>query len=138
VLNQVQENYDGLGNIVSDAQSHSGAVSSSTPSVDYCYDQSTGELESMEYPNGRTLNYGYTDVGQINGISDSSGTLSSYSSLGLDTPISSTYGNGVTENATLDTFGRIAEQKYTKGSTDLDDISYGYDNEGRNKGDITH
>jgi hypothetical protein len=65
VLNQVQESYDGLGNVTSDAQSHSGAVSGSTPSVNYSYNQSTGERESMEYPNGRTLSYGYSDVGQI-------------------------------------------------------------------------
>jgi hypothetical protein len=136
VLNQVQESYDGLGNIIGDAQSHSGAVSGSTPSVNYSYSQSTGELESMEYPNGRTLNYSYASgidasIGRLSSISDASGTLQSYGYLGLDTPVKMTDGNGVSSNITLDTFGRVAEQKWTNASgTTIDDFSYLYDQDG--------
>ncbi len=62
VVNQVEDVYNGLGQLSGQYQAVSGSVdTSSTPEVQYAYsDPSTGSLTiSMTYPNGRVINYGY-------------------------------------------------------------------------------
>jgi YD repeat-containing protein len=105
VLNQVQETYDGFGQLASDAQSHDGPVVSSgtsaTPTVSYTYDATKGDrITSMTYPDGRTINYNYGTslddlTSRIASISDSSGTIQSYAYQGTSTPMTMVDGNGV-------------------------------------------
>jgi hypothetical protein len=64
VLNQVQLTYNAFGQLITEQQSHSGAVGGSTPSVQYAYDtgaSSSNEirLNQLTYPNGRAVSYNY-------------------------------------------------------------------------------
>jgi len=63
VVNDVQMVYNNFGQLVTDFQSHSGAVNTSTtPNVQYAYDNgSANEIRptTITYPNGRVLNYTY-------------------------------------------------------------------------------
>jgi RHS repeat-associated protein len=131
VLNQVQESYDAWATLWAMPSRTTGPSARARRRSIKVTTNPRASWRRWNTSNGRTLSYGYTNVGQITGISDGSGTLASYSYLGLDTPISTTDGNGVVENTTLDAFGRVAEEKYTNSSgTAIDDISYGYDNDG--------
>ena len=100
IVNQVENVYNGLGQLIQQYQAVTGAVAvGSTPSVQYTYsDPSTGSLlTSMVYPNGRTIEYNYSGfnlngaldnaIGRLNSISDAgTGTiLEQYSYLGLST-----------------------------------------------------
>ena len=103
-MNQVENIYNGLGQITAQYQSVSGAVdTSTTPYVGYTYSSpSNGSLlTSMVYPNGRTINYNYsgsnlngaldTAIGRLDSISDGANSgdagqvLEQYSYLGLST-----------------------------------------------------
>lgn len=150
MLNQVKRAYDGFGNVASEAQSHSGMVTGSTPSVAYAYDAAHGDrLSSIIYPNGRSLSYNYNagidnTISRLSSISDASGTLESYQYLGLDTPVMRTRGNGTAltfisptastadagdQYTGLDRFGRVVDQSWVNTSTgqSLDEFQYGYD-----------
>lgn len=101
VVNEVQRAYNGLGQIVTEYQAHTGAVNTgSTPKVQYAYTEMASganhsRLKSMTYPNGRVLRYEYTsgldsDISRISYLADdasgSVGThLEEYSYLGLGT-----------------------------------------------------
>ena len=143
VVNQVQDVYNGLGQLVTEYQAHSGSVNTSTtPSVGYAYsDPSLGSRQtSMTYPNGRVLNTIYntgldTAIGRVSALADAggsaAGTDQSYVYQGLGTIVGTTDGNGVVETTTLDTFGRTAEMKYVNASSvTTDDFAYGYDRNG--------
>jgi hypothetical protein len=64
-----------------------------TPSVGYAYTEMAGganhsRLTALTYPNGRVLSYNYASgldgsISRLSSISDGSGTLESYSYLGL-------------------------------------------------------
>lgn len=79
VINQVEDAYNGYGQLITQYQEHSGAVNTNTSlKVRYFYSQPTGanysRLIGMMYPNGRVIDYGYTaDASGIVSIS-SSGT----------------------------------------------------------------
>src|SRR5262249_27753040 len=94
VVNQVQDAFNGLGQLVTEYQSHSGAVNTSTtPKVQYTYVEmasgaNNSRQTSMTYPNGRVVSYNYasgvdSSISRLSSISDSSGTLESYKYLGL-------------------------------------------------------
>jgi RHS repeat-associated protein len=96
VVNDVQLQYNSVGQLVADYQSHSGAVSiGTTPVVQYSYtDGSTNtvRLTAMTYPNGRVLNYDYGSSGGLNdalsrveSLIDDDGVtdLADYSYLGM-------------------------------------------------------
>ena len=100
LLNQVQEAYNGLGQLTGEYQSHSGAVNTgTTPEVQYLYaglsgSSSDGRPTGLIYPNGRQVNYNYntgldSNISRISAIADdagsASGTLEAYSYLGLNT-----------------------------------------------------
>src|SRR6202022_596968 len=100
VVNQVQDVYNGLGQLITEYQSHSGAVNTSTtPKVQYAYNELAGgsnnsRLVSMTYPNGRVLNSNYGTGGSLDdrisrltSLSDTSATLETYSYLGLGTVV---------------------------------------------------
>ena len=110
IVNQVENLYNGLGQLTQQYQAVTGAVdTSSTPYVGYNYsDPSNGSLlTGMVYPNGRTINYNYGDtggvlmgnsnamldnaIGRLDGIVDGTNSgdvgqvLEQYSYLGLST-----------------------------------------------------
>ncbi|MCI0705508.1 MAG: hypothetical protein L0241_30990 [Planctomycetia bacterium] len=58
IVNQVQREFNGLGQLVAEEQEHSGAVDGSTLAVEYAYSEMASganhsRLTSMTYPNGR-------------------------------------------------------------------------------------
>src|SRR5262249_36094407 len=77
VVNQVQQVYNGLGQLIAEYQSHYGPVDpTSTPAVQYAYSEMAGganhsRLVSLTYPNGRVLHYGYNA-----GLDDATSRLS--------------------------------------------------------------
>ena len=99
VENQVEDVYNGYGQLITQYQADTGAVSiGSTPSVQYGCSQPTGanysRLTSMTYPNGRVEDYGYNSgidstISRISTIVDSggtdAGTVAAYTYLGLST-----------------------------------------------------
>ena len=102
VVNQVQDVFNGLGQLTAEYQSHSGAVTSTTPKVQYAYTEMAGganhsRLKSMTYPSGRVLRYQYvtgTDdrISRVSYLADDTGGgvgthLEEYKYLGLDTVV---------------------------------------------------
>lgn len=151
VVNQVKREYNGLGLLTAEYQTLSGAVNTaSTPKVGYGYDLAKGgRLTSVTYPNGRVIGYSYGTgvndaIGRLSSIVDGSTTLESYSYLGLGTVVERNHPqNGVnltyvgTANGPagdiyvgLDRFGRVVDQRWVKGTTDLERLGYGYDRDG--------
>jgi RHS repeat-associated protein len=160
IANQVQQVYNGLGQLITEYQSHSGAVNtSSTANVQYAYSfvgtsggPNHSRIVSMTYPNGRVLNYNYNTgvddrISRLSSLSSSSVTLESYNYLGLNTVaqrshpqsgVNMTYitpgGNpdGGDQYTGLDRFGRVVEQRWvnTGTSTNTDDFLYTYDRDG--------
>lgn len=60
ILSQVQDSIDGNGEITSQAQSHSGAVTGGTSAIGYGYTETAGGQErqsSMTYVNGRQITF---------------------------------------------------------------------------------
>jgi RHS repeat-associated protein len=155
IVNQVATTYDGWGNVIKSQQEHSGAVTSSTPSVQYTYEDGAVSgtakfvrLSKVTYPNGREVFYNYTTSGvgghlsRLDNIADdSSGTTpyAQYTYMGSGTVTTEThpsvtngltlsYGSGSTLSG-FDRFGRITDQKWTNGAgtTTLDEFTHGYD-----------
>jgi RHS repeat-associated protein len=158
IVNQVQDVFNGLGQLTGEYQSHSGAVNTSTtPEVQYGYVAMSGgannsRLTSITYPNSYELDFNYASgldstISRLTSLSDSTGTLQSYSYLGLDTPvilndsqpgIELTYvkqsgesnGDAGDQYIGLDRFGRVVDQRWLAGSTATDRFQYGYDRDG--------
>lgn len=157
IVNQVQQVYNGLGQLITEYQSHSGAVNTSTtPKVQYGYSfvatsggPNHSRLVSMTYPNARVLNYNYNSgvddrISRLSSLSDSSATLESYAYLGLNTVVQRSHpqpgvnltyiiagGNtdGGDQYTGLDRFSRVVEQRWVKTSS-TDDFLYSYDRDG--------
>ena len=138
-MNQVEDVYNGLGQLITEYQAASGAVNtSSTPSMQYSYNLMSGgtnnsRLVTMTYPNGRVLTYNYNtgldnNISRLSSISDSTGTLVSYSYLGLSTVVIENYpqpgveltyvklsgesnGDAGDQYTGLDRFGRVVDQR---------------------------
>jgi RHS repeat-associated protein len=103
VVNQVQRAFNGLGQLITEYQSHSGAVNTSTtPKVQYTYSEMANganhsRLTSIIYPGtgtaAKTVNYNYAAglddrISRLTSLADNAGvTLESYSYLGLDTVV---------------------------------------------------
>ena len=97
VVNQIENLYNGFGNLVTQYQEHSGAVNTSTSQkVQYAFAEGSGNTDrqiSMTYPNGRVLDYGYSsgidaNISRLSYLADHAGTsagvhLEEYSYLGL-------------------------------------------------------
>ncbi|MGL4421870.1 MAG: hypothetical protein ACRCZF_14475, partial [Gemmataceae bacterium] len=131
IVTQIQRDYNGLGQVTSEWQSHGGTVTGSTPRVQYAYSGMAGgvnhsRLTSMTYPNGRVLTYNYTaglnnTISRLSSIPDGSTTLESYDYLGLSTVvqrshpqpgveltmIGSSVGPAGDKYVGFDTFGRV-------------------------------
>jgi YD repeat-containing protein len=157
IVNQVQREFNGLGQVIKEYQSHSGAVNTSTtPSVQYTYSEMASganhsRLTKITYPSGYELNYNYSTgindtISRLSSLSDSTGTLESYDYLGLDIVVRRghsqpgvdlTYikqtgesnGDAGDQYTGLDRFGRVEDQRWldTSSGTATDRFQYGYD-----------
>ena len=106
IVNQVENIYNGLGQLTQQYQAVTGAVDpAATPSVQYTYSgPSNGSLPtSMTYPNGRVIDYSYSGgnlngpldqaIGRLDAIVDGANSgdagtvLEQYSYLGLSTMV---------------------------------------------------
>ena len=69
VLDEVVPTYNGLGQVTSESQSHTGAVNvSTTPRGQYAYadgSSNTIRVTGMTYPNGRVVTYSYGTAGTL-------------------------------------------------------------------------
>ncbi len=150
IVNQVQREFNGLGQLVAEYQAHGGAVNTSTsPSVQYTYSEMASganhsRLTGLTYPDGRTLTFNYAagiddDVSRLSSITDSAttGTLATYAYLGLGNTIRRTLDEpaleltylkqGAEPNGDagdpyngLDRFGRLADQRWLDTSASTD------------------
>src|SRR5262249_36954479 len=139
VVNQVQQGYNGLGQLTVEYESHSGVVNTSTtPKVQYAYSEMTGganhsRLITVTYPNGRSLSFTYASgldstISRLSAIVDGSTTLESYSYLGLGTVVKRAHpepgvdltyikqsgesnGDAGDQYTGLDRFGRVVDQR---------------------------
>ena len=155
VVNQVKNEFNGLGQLTKEWQEHSGAVTGSSPNVQYTYSEMAGganhsRLASITYASGYVLNYNYgsgldSNISRLTSLSDSGNTLESYSYLGLatiikrahpQTGVDLTYGKLTGESVGdagdqyngLDRFGRVVDHRWINASNvDVDRFKYGYD-----------
>jgi RHS repeat-associated protein len=157
IVNQVQRDFNGLGQLTKEYQAHGGAVNTGTsPKVQYAYSEMTGGANhsrptNMTYPNGRVLDYVYgsgldTTISRLTSLSSNSTTLESLSYLGLGTVVKRAHsqpgvdltyikqgaeGNGDAgdQYTGLDRFGRVVDQRWIKTSdgSHTDRFKYGYD-----------
>jgi len=109
IVNQVQDDYNGYGQLITQYQQHSGAVNTgSSLKVQYAYSQPSStnysRLSGMAYPNGRILDYVYgsgldSDISRITSLSDDGGSAAgsdeTYTYLGLNTVVQELDANGV-------------------------------------------
>jgi RHS repeat-associated protein len=160
IVNQVQDVYNGLGQLTQEFQATGGAVNTmTTPNVQYAYSQMAGGANhsrptSMTYPSGRVINYNYNTgvddtISRLSSISDSSATLESYSYLGLSTVVKRSHpqpgvdltyikqtgeanGDAGDQYTGLDRFGRVVDQRWlvTATGTATDRFQYVYDRDG--------
>jgi RHS repeat-associated protein len=160
VVNQVQRDFNGLGQMIREYQEHAGAVATgTTPKVQYAYSEMAGganhsRLTSMTYPNGKVLNFNYStglndNISRLSSLSDSTGTLESYDYLGVGTVVRRAHpqpgvdltyikqtgeGNGDAgdQYTGLDRFDRVFDQRWLKTSTGsaTDRFQYTYDRDG--------
>jgi RHS repeat-associated protein len=143
IVNQIQREYNGLGQLITEYQATSGAVNTSTtPKVQYSYSfapsgsTNHSRLATITYPNGRALTYNYSsglnsDISRLSSITDGATTLESYDYLGLGTVVRRGHAepgvdltsiklSGESDSADsgdkytgLDRFGRIVDQRWT-------------------------
>src|SRR5262249_22695504 len=94
IVNQVQRDFKGLGQLTKEYQAHSGAVNTgTTPKVQYTYSEMVSGANhsrptNMTYPSGRVLDYVYGSgiddtISRLTTLSSNSTTLESLSYLGL-------------------------------------------------------
>jgi RHS repeat-associated protein len=142
VLNDDELTYNSFGQLVTDQQSHSGTVNTSTsPKTQYTYDDgSLNEVRptSLTYPNGRVVYYNYNDAGDTAGTSaainriaaicssstrgtSDSNVIASYDYVGLNRAVAETYPTPVMQlsyntdgtYSGWDAFDRIIQQDWT-------------------------
>ena len=156
VANQVEDIYNGLGQMIGEYQSHSSAVSiGTTPEVQWGYSTiANGSRKSdLVYPNGRQVDYNYasgldSSISRLTSESDDSTStvLESYKYLGMGTVVerdhpedgvnltyisATSTGDGGDQYVGLDRFGRVVDQKWVNSSgTAVDEYQYGYDRDG--------
>src|SRR5207253_3832727 len=160
VVNQVQQVYNGLSQLITEYQATSGAVNiNTTPKVQYAWNELAGSannsrLLSMTYPNGRVVNYNYnagldSTISRLSSISDNSATLEAYTYLGLSTVVDRSHpqpgvdltyikqagesnGDAGDQYTGLDRFGRVVDQRWLliSNGSATDRFKYGYDRDG--------
>jgi len=157
IVNQVQREFNGLGQLITEWQATNGVVNTSTsPKVQYAYSfapsgsTNHSRLTSITYPNGRVVTYNYasglgSDILRLTSISDGGTTLESYEYLGYGTVVTRGHAqsgvdltyvklSGESDGAAgdkyngLDLFGRIIDHRWTTNTpTTKVRWQYGYD-----------
>jgi len=152
VVNEVQNAYNDFGQLETQYQEHSGAVSTSTSvKVEYSYEDGSANTirpTGITYPDGRTLTYSYgspdSDSDQLSRVEalvdDDESVLASYTYLGLGSVVQVDYpepdvrydlitGSGANPYTGLDRFGRIVDLLWRDygASADVDRFKYTYD-----------
>ena len=137
VVNQVENVYDGLGNLVTQYQSHSGPVytpSTETvahpvsPAVQYVYKTSPEgnrnycRLIGVTYPEGTDISYAYfgldDSISRITSVNVGGTALEAYQYLGLSTITSRTRPNGIPSlSVAVNTFGQVFSMSWTATTT---------------------
>jgi RHS repeat-associated protein len=160
VVNQVHRKFNGLGQLITEYQEHSGAVNISTSEkVQYAYSEMSGgvnhsRLTSMTYPSGFVVNYDYGTSADLNdrisrleSLNDGTISLESYSYLGLSTvverahaepgldltyikPSGESNADAGDQYIRLDRFDRVVDQRWLLTSGHADRFQYGYDRNG--------
>jgi RHS repeat-associated protein len=93
--------------------------------VNYAYDV-LGRRTSLKINNQRTMNYSYDNNNRLTAITEGNETFG-FSYDPLDRRAGMTLPNGISTAYSYDPAGRLTGMKYSKGSTVLRDLSYGYD-----------
>jgi RHS repeat-associated protein len=93
--------------------------------VNYSYDV-LGRRTSLKINNQRNLNYSYDDNDRLTAITEGNETFG-FSYDQLDRRAGMTLPNGISTAYSYDAAGRLTGMKYSKGSTVLRDLVYGYD-----------
>jgi RHS repeat-associated protein len=157
VVNQVAREFNGLGQLTFEWQSHAGAVGVGTPKAQYAYNfngsgtVNQSRLTSVTYPSGYALTANYSSglnsaISRVSSLSDSTGTLEGYDYLGLGAVVRRSHpqpgvdltwikqsgesnGDAGDQYTGLDRFGRVVDQRWikTSGPTTTDRFQYGYD-----------
>src|SRR5262249_42013359 len=142
LVNQVQREFNGLGQMTREWQATSGAVNTSTtPSVQYAYSflpagsTNHSRLTSITYPNGRVITShaapGLADnISRLSEIKDGNTTLEAFDYLGACTVVRRSHpqpgvdltyaklsgesnGEAGDQYIGLDRFGRVIDQRWT-------------------------
>ena len=149
VESQIQYDYNDFGQVTKEYQQHGAAVNVSTsPVVEYDHEDgssNTTRMNSITYPDGRQLDYGYGTAGSQSDIASrivtikvGATTLATYEYAGSGMLVTQTQnesgiaktlalGSGSSPYSAMDRFGRMIDLKWTKSSTDLVSIEYDYD-----------
>jgi RHS repeat-associated protein len=159
IVNQVKRQFNGLGQLTSEWQEHTGAVTGSSLRVQYAYSEMAdganhSRLTSIIYPNGKVLNYNYAAglddaISRLSSLSDSTGILESYDYLGEAVVVARRHpqpgvdlsyikrsgeanGDAGDQYTGLDRFGRIVDQRWLHSSdgSAVDRLQYTYDRNG--------
>src|SRR5665213_2250305 len=156
VMSQVEDVYNGFGQLTTQYQEHNGAVNTTTSAdVQYAYGTAANgsRLLSMMYPNQRQLDYVYnagldSSISRVSALADDSGsgsgTLASYLYLGAATIVQQTNANNTALTAIqqtgdtlassdggdrytgLDRFGRNIDQNYINTTTGVSTDRFQY------------
>ena len=151
-VNDVLMVYNSFSQLTGEYQAHGGSASAGgagvSPAVQYSYASGTANtirLTGVLYPSGsRTIAYGYNsgtddNLSRLSYLSDTGGTLSEFSYLGLGRIVTESYpqpgvtldysGGTAATYAGLDNFGRVAQQPWqiAGGTAALDQFNYSYD-----------
>jgi RHS repeat-associated protein len=153
VVNQVRREFNGLGQLTTEWQAHSGAVNTgTTPKVQYVYSfnpvgsNNDSRLTRLTYPNGKDIDYLYTGVGQVSQLFVNTAKIEEYNYLGLGTVVERMhavpdvdltyvkqgvegYGDAGDQYIGLDRFGRVVDQRWRKttDNSNVDRYQYTYD-----------
>jgi RHS repeat-associated protein len=156
VVNSVHEKYNSFGQLAADIQEHVGAVTTSSPALNYDYVPGINNCTTLlgtNYPSGRQIDTVFdTHLDEMTGRPGSlhdayaGGNIAVYSYLGADTVVSALYaqpnialtyvkqngepvGDGGDQYNGLDRFGRIVDQRWIRflpESPAVDRFQYGY------------
>lgn len=136
MLNQVKQEYNDFGQIISSAQQQDGSVTGGSPTVELNYEDGSDNTirpTGVIYPDGRELTYDYGEGGNINDrasrilsiVDDDSTHLANYDYLGLGTAVVVDYTEPDVKYTLVDLAGGNDE--------DTGDIYSGFDRFGRVK-----
>jgi hypothetical protein len=136
VLDQVKRVYNGFGQLAEEYQEHHGEVAEGTSKkVQYAYQyiNHDSRLQSVTYPSGFTLTYGYDEcpgpaIGRVSSVAQDGQVLESYTYRGVDMLAGSTLPElGVTRTLQLDAFDRLQQIAWNEGPTLVAGYAYGHD-----------